>query len=248
MRKAISRAIAGLAVVALMYSSSPQAQAAPQTFFGEDPGQGETIRLLAHPNADAARTAFLSLLSGFATEDFEGFSPDTLLPLSSSFLGVDADLTGAGILSNVPTGTDGVGLFPISGDQYLTTVTSAFTIEFATPVAAFGFYGIDIGDFNGQIIIELSSNTTTSLTIPHTVNGPGGSVLYFGVIDTENPFTTVTFLNSGGQTDLFGFDDVTVGSLAQVNEAPEPGTLGLIATGLLGLMGYSWRRKYQHTA
>lgn len=248
MRKALSRAIVGLAVVAALYGNSPQAQATPQTFFGEDLGLGEITRLPTRPNADAARDAFLGQLSGFDTEEFEGFSVGAVLPLYPSFSGVGvAELTGQGVIRNVPTGTDGSGRYPISGDQYLRTSSSAFSIEFPVPIMAFGFYGIDLGDFNGQISVEISSNTTTQLTIPHTVNSPGGSVVYFGIIDTANPFTTVSFFNSGAQADIFAFDDLTVGSLAQVNEMPEPGTLGLLATGLLGLLGYGRRRRQQHT-
>jgi hypothetical protein len=42
------------------------ASAIPITFFGEDPGLGEAMRLPAHPLADTARANFLSNLIGVA--------------------------------------------------------------------------------------------------------------------------------------------------------------------------------------
>ncbi|HUV79932.1 MAG TPA: hypothetical protein VMW40_03795, partial [Candidatus Bathyarchaeia archaeon] len=51
--------------------------------------------------------------------------------------------------------------------------------------------------------------------IPHTVNSPGGTVIYFGFIDTDHPFITLTFGTTTGD-DVFGFDDFTIGTIEQV--------------------------------
>jgi hypothetical protein len=130
------------------------AKAIPVTFFGEDLGLGETTRLPSHPNADAAKTAFLSNLVGVGTETFESFSNGTPAPLDIAFSGAGtATLAGTNAyVSTVSTGTNGVGRYPISGDNYLET-GSNFTVSFSQAISAFGFYGIDIGDFSGQLTI-----------------------------------------------------------------------------------------------
>ena len=63
--------------------------------------------------------------------------------------------------------------------------------------------------------------------------------MYFGYIDTDNPFTSVSFTNSAG-SDRFGYDNMTIGSVQQVTPAvPDSGTtfalLGLAFSGMIGL-------------
>ena len=208
------------------------------TFFGEDLGLGEGTRLTSHPFADDARTDFFSYLVGVGTEDFESFSNGATSPLLVDFGAAgSATLLGNGSIGNVPTGTNSFGRFPISGDQYWESSSQLFALEFSDPVAAFGFYGIDFGDFNGEVMVTASNGVSTTYSIGHTVGAPGGSVLYWGVIDTDNLFTSITFSNSGSSADYFGFDDFSIGSREQVLPTPEPATMLLMGFGLIGLAG-----------
>jgi hypothetical protein len=193
--------------------------AVPSTFFGEDEGLGEAIPLPSWPNAAAAEANFLTnLVGGIGTEDFEGFLPGTMAPLPVVFpgSGVTATLNGNGIVASVPEGTtNGVGRYPVSGVNFWDS-NDAFSITFSEPVAAFGFYGIDIGDFDGQVTLTLEGGGSIELVIPHTILGLGGSVLFFGFVDTEQSYTSITMGNTAPTIDFFAFDDMTVGTSAEV--------------------------------
>jgi hypothetical protein len=231
-----------IAMVLLLAGST---QAAVSTFFGEDLGLGESTPLPSWPNASAAEAAFMSNLSGVGTESFEGMTTGvapSILTFPVPGGTITATFSGGMTVEAVTPGTtNGVGRYATDGSQYLEGSTQSFSITFSDPVAAFGFYGIDIGDFSGQVTLTTFDGGSTLYTIPHTIDGAGGSVLFFGVIDTTNLYTMVTFGNTGAGVDYFGFDEMTVGTLEQVHPTvPVPGAilLGGIGTGLV-----SWLRR-----
>ena len=220
------------------------ANAITLTFFGEDGSPGGTVPPAG--NAATARQDFLdALAAGVSTEDFESFAFGSTAPLALSFTGgigtIDATLTGAGDIDD-----GGAGRFPTSGSN-LWDVTGSFSITFGTPVAAFGFFGTDVGDFEGSLTVQTSDGvTTTDYVVPHTIDVSSGALLFFGIIDTDNPFTSVVFGNTEAGVDIFGFDDLTVGDVSQVQVSaiplPPAMLLFLSALGALGLIG---RRRFR---
>ena len=242
----------GLVVVGAMLLVSGAANALPTTFFGEDTGLGELSPSLSafpnpFPNATAAEADFLSnLSSGVGTEDFETFGDETGAPLVLSFPGssgsITATLSRTGVINDVPTGdTNGNGRYATSGTKYW-DADDDFSITFSSPVSAFGFFGIDIGDFGGQVTATTAGELNMTFTIPNTTLGLGGSVLFWGIIDRAASFTSITFGNTAPGTDFFGFDDMTIGDLQQVT-VPEPGTLAIFVLGLAGLAFFMRRRR-----
>lgn len=217
------------------------ASAAPTIFFGENLNPGETVS----GDPVTARDDFLDNLSGVGTENFEGFSSGATAPVNLTFPGAgDAQLTGDGEIESGPS----VGRFATSGSQYW-EVSGDFEIDFTDPVAAFGFFGTDIGDFDGQVTVDagLEGGGSTQFTINNTIDAPNGSLLYWGLIDTANPFTSLVFGNTNAGTDFFGFDDMTIGSVQQVvpdpvQTVPLPTTVALFGLGLAGL-GFARRRR-----
>ena len=116
----------------------------------------ELIRLAAWPNSDAAAANFKAALSNYGVETFESFADDT--PMSGqtlNFGGVGATFNGPAAMTvqERTTGTNGLGRYPTDGNKYLEGSTFEFRIEFNRDITAFGFYGIDIGDWMGQATI-----------------------------------------------------------------------------------------------
>ena len=236
-----------VALVAFGFGMAGPAQALSVTYFGEDSGLGENTPLSSWANAAQAEADFLANLVGVGTENFESFADGTAAPLLLTFPGAGTvTLQGDGEVNEVPSGnTNGKGRYATSGTHYWETGANFnFSIFFSNPVAAFGFYGIDAGDFQGQLTLDLVSGGTQTLNIPHTVSAPGGSVIYLGVIENDPTlqFTSVSFGNIGSSVDNFGFDDMTIGSLEQVQPVPEPSTILLVGTGLIGIIGFGRKR------
>jgi hypothetical protein len=252
--RAFARGMLAAGAMALALVCAP-ASAGYVTFFGEDLNSSASVPLASFPNASAARASFLASLIGVGTENFEGFADGTAAPLPLNFGAAgNATLSGGGGVINVvaPGSTDGNGRYATSGSHYWEVTAGGgddfvVTFDMIGGVAAFGFYGIDIGDFGGTVTLTLANGLNTVLNIPNTVGAGGstdGSVIFFGLIGTTvaDLFTSVTFNTTTiGFGETFAFDDMTVGSLEQVN-IPEPGTFVLLGIALAGL-GAMRRRK-----
>lgn len=258
--KSISTKLVALGAITLLVLAAKNASAA-NIFFGEDinrtaTGNNEDATRVLHPNSDAAQTAFLANLVGVGTETFEGFAPNT--NVTSLTFGLDtASLSPALQVFNIPTGTLN-GVYPISGNQFLLQnvgVPNTFSINFSTPQAAFGFYVTDLEVPGNLSLSFLLADGTSHINrpVPSTAQGTApnnntGSVAYYGLIDTTNPFIGVSFVRSLNSNDGFGFDDMTVARAAQVvpdttpSVVSEPETLSIVALSL-AILGFSRRRQ-----
>jgi len=239
-----------LAAVVGMGLAGPSA-AAPVTFFGENLTPGATVS----GDPATAQSSFLATLSGVGTEDFESIANGTSNP-SLTFPGssgnITATLSGSGFVDPSP----GAGRFATSGSNFFETEAGGnFSISFSSAISAFGFFGTDIGDFNNALSLELtkSGGGTETLNVGNTVGANNGSLLFFGFVDTAESYTSIAFNNDPGGTDVFGFDDMTIGDAGQIINPPViplPAGLPLLLTGLgaIGGVGALRRRKIKAAA
>jgi hypothetical protein len=230
-----------------MFAGIAAAQAAPIVYFGEDINTGGDPSTVSPTHSTVTRNAFFTNLVGVGTENFDSIAVNTGTPLPISFGAAGtATITGSG---NVAAGNDDAGRYPVSGTQYYLAGAGNFAIGFSAPIAALGFYGIDVGDFGGQLTLTLVDvhNVSTTLTVPNTLGSGGstsGSILYFGFYDTTDTYKSVSFGNNSGGADTFAFDNFSIGSRQQVvpTPTPEPGSMTLLLAGLAGF-GLIRRRK-----
>lgn len=250
--------IAGKVALALLAFASLPAQATILTYFGEDFSGNPSTPLSLIPNSTAASTSFLAGLIGVGTETFESRSGSS--PLALTFPGAGtATLSGGGSVESLASEyvTNGAGRYGVTRDggteNYWETnagSTGNFSITFSSPIAAFGFNGIDIGDFGGTLQLQLAGGSIALLNVPNTVGSNGssdGSVLFYGFISTNasEQVTGINFLTSTGQGDIFAFDNMTIGSLEQVNpNVPDGGaTFSLLGLSLASLVLVARRLK-----
>lgn len=242
------------AAAATILLSSSLALAAPVVYFGEN--QNPDHKVSGAPLT--ARNNFVSQLSGVGTENFSGFAAASNAPLNLSFPGTAGNITGqllgVGTVTSIAAGTDSAGRYNTTGATAAASASGnvwvaqgIFGITFNEPISAFGFYGTDIGDFNGQVTLTLldTADVETVLTVNNTKNGNDASLLFWGFIDTSKAYKQITFGNTAAGTDFFGFDDMIVGDRGQINPpgVPTPGGLALVALGLLGLGAAARRRQ-----
>jgi hypothetical protein len=265
MMKTTMRIIVTLAVL-LMFAQPGYSE--PVTFFGED-GNGNPLSEFYQIPPEAREISyqksvdFLSNLVGVETEDFEEIDDDGSRPLPISFGEVTALLSGAGSVIDLvppiisgfdpPVDTDGSGRYPISGSKYWYS-GDAFSIEFSAEISAFGFFGVDVGDFSGVLTLIPYLGEDPVYDAPFIIehssgNAARGNIIYFGYYDPdyENRFDRIVFgtLDGSNNIDFFAFDDFTIGTLDQIQETPdpvpEPGTLLLFGPAAITFVGFRKR-------
>lgn len=216
---------------------------------------GNANAQVAPTNSSAAETNFKSNLVGVGTQTFESYAVGSdaaaISPISFGAAG-SATMTGSGTVQANPVGgTNGVGRYSVPGGvRFWETDAGSgnFDITFTNDLAAFGFYGIDLGDFAGTLQLQLfnDANLVSTQNVTTATAGADGSILYFGLIagSAAEEFDRVRFVSTVGSGDYFAFDSFTIGTREQVQvPVPEPATLALAAAALIGL-GMSRRRRF----
>ncbi len=199
-----------------------------------------------------AETNFLNKLTDdVSTESFENYAWATPSDLELVFPNSgSAILRGSGKVYSIEhvegvTNRDVInhefntGRHAVSGVNYWQTsaeveTSSTFMIDFTEYIAAFGFYAYDLGDFGGDLDINLYrdgelvgvvKNSEHNLYQIAASGENNGSAVYVGIVGEKQEdgsyetFDQVEFVivnNQGSFRDDFGFDDMTIATPEQI--------------------------------
>ena len=224
------------------------------TFTGADLDGSADIRA-SSTISDAARSAFAASLSNAVTEGFESAAVGGFTTLALNLPGIGTTTLDGGSgarIASLPAGTtDGFGRYPNSGSRYLLVESGRLTVSFSSRVAAFGFYGIDIGDFDTSMRMTLNfadgGSQLIDLGLPQGIDG---TRTFYGVIAGNSGEELNSVLLEGDATfiDVFAVDDMIVSPGAQVCrtgcDLPEPGMPALLGLGLLALATGRGRQRH----
>jgi hypothetical protein len=237
------------------------------TFSGYDTNPTNNTRLSYDPNSNSQIkfNDFSANLNGIGvtTESFEDTTNPNTTIVGNSISGLVRSISGTtatfsyttkatlgnpsvpvtgGSTTQVQKKTSGVtanGTYPTDGDNFI-SINSAnnFSISFSNTLAAFGYFGSDLGDSGNVLTMQFFNGSNPVAVSSQTVDAGTGSAnsskFFFGFIadDSAQYFDRVVF-SSNSAGDAIGIDQIKIGTSAQLTTAvPEPSSmLGILLFG-----------------
>ena len=206
-----------LLLAPLLLLGPSRAPVEPLLFFGEDWDVPDDD----FPSARAAHDAFVSYLGRIAREDFEG-QRGAVLDLPLGGYGAHVEGRASDSVSTAIARTP--GRRATSRERFFEHGSERVVIELQHPAEAVGFYGIDVGDAGGALIVVVATGDGSwerSYPVPHQIvargDGAGdAAVLFFGVVAPGARIQRIELRNAGDSGDGFGYDDLIVGEVRRL--------------------------------
>jgi PEP-CTERM motif len=249
------------------------AVAAPTVYTGEDLAAGSAANMPNSFAARDQFVAQLSGVGTEGFESFasgtEFFAnPSAVLDFAGS--GVTASLTGGRVVDTPSAGrfpvdgtnylrtgfnqritfkspVDAFGLFVIDANEVDNDPATVTINEQTLTQAQIDARPFDSVDGIFRIITERSPGNFEVLFSGGTFP-TDGSALFVGLIDATHPYSNIILINGASGLDEpfldnFAYDQLTVGTMAELAPIPEPSTWALMALGLAGVAGWARRRR-----
>jgi len=176
----------------------------------------------------------LGVASGTA---FNGLVPGVTTNTGTQVLG-----PGSAIDSVDGHGNDGSSLFYSDGSTGITFTFDANVLGFLPTAAGIawtdGYVPIHFSatDAHGNSLGQVDNSACCDFS---SGDGDPANYRFFGVINSGG-ISSIHISNNGGGIEV---DHLQFGLLAPTSAVPEPSSLPLLGTGLLGLFGMAWRKK-----
>ena len=178
-----------------------------------------------------SEVVFQGAAPALTVESFEGLAATNVLGggvIATTGFTITPNTAGAGVFNSNSSGahaTDGVN-YVLAG-----FASGVLQLSFIAPITHFGLWITDWeGNQTTSTFLSFANDLGDTATIVSGINGafrPNGEEIFFGVASTV-PFTSVS-LTSNSSGDTWGIDEVQTGAV------PEPGSLILLGSGLVGL-------------
>lgn len=193
---------------------------------------------------------FNTAISGWSTiaTDFDGLIAGDTYATGAGPAGSGFTLTLGGGSAGVNLPAVGTGLWTTSGDNYLgldnfdtaLEAGDSLTFTFATAQHAFGLFVIGGRDVQaGDMRLTMGTDWVLNGAAPYQANGETDFAYFIGLVSDAAAFSSVTLdyatLGILGSLPIAIDDVVLAVNDGNNNPVPEPGTLALMAVGLLAL-------------